>query len=151
MHAYWRDCGRLDGLAAGLLPGRQHIDPLVLKPLLPNIWLLDVLREAEGGRPYFRHRLIGTKVVEMRGGQNASGELLDDNTPSRIQPNPALARLRHVVEAAEPSWRRGAPHNLAVADIRTVENLFLPLAADGKQVDMVLCYSLFFGLDGGEL
>lgn len=150
IHAYWRDCGRQDGLATGLLPGRQHIDPLALKPWLPNIWLLDVVREGADG-PRFHYRLAGTKIVEMRGGHNPTGHYLDEANPARNQPNPTLARLQSVAATGLPSWRQGIPNNERVPDIHTVENLFLPLAGDGSQVDMVICYSLFFGLDGREL
>jgi len=46
----------------GLLPGRQHFDPLAIPKVMPRLWLLDVVREA--GTMRFRYRLVGTKEVE---------------------------------------------------------------------------------------
>src|SRR5262245_24319768 len=42
------------------LPGRQHIAPEDLIPLLPRLWLLDVYRDPLR----FRYRLVGTAVVK---------------------------------------------------------------------------------------
>src|SRR5579863_3722015 len=46
--------------APGLLPGRQHFDPLDIPGLMPNIFMLD--RFPDSGR--LRYRLVGTRVVE---------------------------------------------------------------------------------------
>ena len=40
----------------GRLPGRQHVSPLEIVPLLPRVWLLDVTRAPLR----FRYRLVGT-------------------------------------------------------------------------------------------
>src|SRR4051794_21466191 len=47
------------------LPGRQHVDPMDLSTLLPDLWLIDVVREPE--RIRFRYRLQGTRLVGMTG------------------------------------------------------------------------------------
>lgn len=44
----------------GLLPGRQHFEPLDVPALLPNLWLVDVIR---GAAPRFRYRLVGTNIA----------------------------------------------------------------------------------------
>lgn len=146
----WRDVAP----APDLLPGRQHIGPELLKPWLPNIWLIDAVEgetDSEGRSPRFRYRLVGTKLVEMRGGHNPMGEWLDVANPARQSPNPTAARMREVVRSRQPSWRHGLPNNRRIDDIKQVENLFLPLAGDGDRVNMLLCCSLYFGFDGREL
>lgn len=54
--AYWR--ARCE--AVGGVPARAQIDPADLRPLLPNLFIVDV--EADPRR--FRYRLVGTAVVE---------------------------------------------------------------------------------------
>lgn len=140
--------------APDLLPGRQHIGPELLKRWLPNIWLIDVVEDAtdiEGNSPRFRYRLVGTKLVEMRGGHNPMGDWLDTANPARESPNPTTSRMRGVVRSRLPSWRHGLPNNRRIDDIRQIENLFLPLAADGERVNMLLCCSLYFGIGNREL
>jgi len=38
--AYWRSIHP----APGVLPGRQHLDPMAIPDVLPGVWLLDVER-----------------------------------------------------------------------------------------------------------
>ena len=45
----------------GRLPGRQHVDPIDIPHLLPNIWLLDVHRDPIR----FWRRLVGTRIEEF--------------------------------------------------------------------------------------
>jgi hypothetical protein len=137
----------------GLLPGRQHVGPEILKPWLPVIWLLDVLYDEydTGDQPRIRYRLAGTKLIEMRGGHNPMGLWLEDSNPSRVSPNPTISRVHGMLASRQPSWRRGMPNNRRIDAVKTVENLFLPLAADGATVDMILCASLYFGIAGREL
>ena len=44
----------------GILPGRQHFDPIQVPDLLPHIWLIDVER---GPMLRFRYRLLGTALI----------------------------------------------------------------------------------------
>jgi len=136
------------------LPGRQHVGPEILKPWLPGIWLLDIVWneiDAQTGQPRIRYRLAGTKLVDMRGGHNPVGMWLEDSNPARVSPNPTILRVHAMLQSRQASWRRGEPNNSRIAAVRMVENLFLPLAADGSRVDMILCGSLYFGLDGHEI
>jgi hypothetical protein len=50
---------------AGGIPCRSAIDPAGLgKTLIPNIFLVDVMRESAGAEPRFRFRLLGEEIVE---------------------------------------------------------------------------------------
>lgn len=150
LHAAWRR----QAPAPDRLPGRQHVGPDILKPWLPAIWLLDVVwREidAQSGQPRIRYRLAGTKLVDMRGGHNPVGMWLEESNPTPVSPNPTVLRVHAMLQSRQPSWRKGEPNNLRIGAVRQVENLFLPLAADGDRVDMILCSSLYFGVDGDEI
>lgn len=136
--AYWR------GLAPGpgVLPGRQHLDPMRIPALLPNIWLLDVV----AGRPTrFRYRLIGTRLVEA-GIPGRPGGFLDEAPETDSL---AVQRLfESVVAGREPNWSIGAPLLKHSTQVTRIERVSMPLAADGHTVDMVLSLTLFYRTDG---
>ena len=132
MFAYWasrRENGRL--------PGRAQIHPGHFKRHLPTISLIDVRRgEADGPRTY-RLRLAGTGLYGVYGGE-ITGKRLEE-----VYAPPASdywrGELDKVVEGRRPavgmhslSWR-GAQH-LSILWLR------LPLASDGREVDMILGY-----------
>jgi len=148
------DAWRRQAPAPDRLPGRQHVGPEILKPWLPGIWLLDIVWseiDAQTGQPRIRYRLAGTKLVDMRGGHNPVGMWFEESNPARISPNPTILRIHAMLRSRQPSWRRGEPNNQRIGAVGMVENLFLPLAADGDRVDMILCGSLYFGVEGNEL
>jgi hypothetical protein len=62
-------------------------------------------------------------------------------------PNAAilLSDYWKVVETGQPTWRRGTPHVVPEPECVTVEMLRLPLARDGRTIDMLLCLSLYVG------
>src|ERR1700686_2539143 len=53
----------------GRLPGRQHIAPEDLVPMLPRLYLLDVYRKPLR----FRYRLVGTEIVHSVGRELTGG------------------------------------------------------------------------------
>ena len=113
-----------------LLPSRSDIDPSELRFLLGHLILLDVLREP----PRFRVRLQGTEVGWWAGG-DFTGRTLDQ-VPSPALAAVAQAHLAVCVDSAKPHHWRG---ELAIAEVpRRYEGLILPLAADGKSVNMLL-------------
>lgn len=135
--AYW-DSKRP---AQGVLPGRQHLDPIDIPKLLPNVWLIDVARD-----PYrFRFRLLGTAVVEYAGEDN-TGKWFDETLPD-FDPSVFI----DVVEARAPSWRRSASRMRPYKEYRELERVRLPLARDGATVDMILCLTVFFDKEGNEI
>ena len=133
--------------APGSLPGRRHFDPLAVPHLLSNLWLLDVVRGGESGpvRRY-RVRLVGGAIVAV-GFPARPGEFFDD--PSVSADVSALRRqLDAVVETHRPDWRRGKPMIDHTTYVDALERVILPLAADGRSVDMLLGCTVFYWRDG---
>jgi len=126
----------------GLLPGRQHIDPLTLPRLtLPHIFLFDVVRGGEKLR--FRYRLVGAHINFGMPG-NKTGRLFDEVMPDEPARHATEAALTHCVETGRPSYRRGKPRLPTNQEAALIERIYLPLAADGRIVDMLFCASVFF-------
>ena len=131
---------------AGRLPGRQHLDPVRLGPVLPHVWMLDVVRN--GGAPRFRYRLAGTKEVETLQ-REVTGRWFDEVHP--LAPShPIFERLAHMLEHGIPTYRRGVVGLTHERDHRTVENCMLPFASDGVTVDLIVACSIIFYSNGQE-
>lgn len=135
--AYWRKIHPADGV----LPGRQHLDPIDIPALLPNVWLIDVSREPLR----FRFRLIGTAVVEYAGEDN-TGKWFDEAMPN-FDPKVFV----DLAETGEPSWARSPSRMRPYKEYRELERVRLPLARDGKTVDMILCLTVFYDKEGKEI
>lgn len=135
-----------DGLRseAGCIPGRQHLDPAAVPDLLPGLWMLEVHRV-----PYFRlkYRLIGTLIARMLT-RNLNGQWFDEVNPA-FRDNPAYSeRYRLTAERRMPSWRRGEALIHNDREYVELENLIVPLARDGVEVDLLLCHTIFYKPDG---
>ena len=134
---YWRSVHPKDGG----LPGRQHIDPIDIPHLLPNIWLIDVRRN-----PYrFRFRLVGTLIVNYAGEDN-TGKWIDERLPD-FDPGVFI----DLVETGKPSWSRGRSKMRPEKNYYELERVRLPLATDAKIVDMILSLTVFFDSGGNEI
>ena len=127
----------------GRLPGRVHIDPCEFKRHLPTVSLIDVRRGRDG--PDYRLRLAGTGLYRVYGGE-ITGKALDDVYADEAR-DYWRRELDRVVETRRPAagvhsfaWR-GAAH-LSVMWLR------LPLASDGREVDMILGYDAPLGGHG---
>jgi hypothetical protein len=128
----------------GGLPGRQHIDPLEMKPFLPYIRLLDIVRE--DGRLRFRYRLIGTHVADLHGiseiGHFVDMYALPDHYRAAFYPD-----MMHLIETKQPHFAiRKAPVRLD--NFTAYHRLNLPLASNGVDVDMVLGLHIGVRTDG---
>jgi hypothetical protein len=131
-YAYWRSVHPPD-----VLPGRQHIDPLRLGRLLPLVWLIDVQRE-----PFrLRYRLVGTEIVTLLG-REVTGLWLDEAHPDLDSHASYLGRAQAVVNDHIPNWRYGRPNLWQHDTYTTVQNLIMPLASDGRTVDMLFNVSV---------
>ena len=120
----------------GLLPGRQHIDPTELPPRhLSQLLLLDVVPGAGGMPRRFRFRLAGTAFATMIG-RDVTGRFYDE-VAERDRLSPILAALNRVVERRAPVFLVGGLVVAAPGFVR-VKRLGLPLAQDGRTVDMIL-------------
>lgn len=120
-------------LPGGALPGRDDIDPLDIPDLLPNLFLLTVTDRPE----QFRVRLLGSEVAHIIGNDITGAEipgleaLADEAHPA------VLADYAACTTGVDPHFRwfeatwPGGPHY-------ECSRLLLPLAADGKTVDMLM-------------
>jgi hypothetical protein len=132
--------------APDLLPGRQHFDPIDLPRVLPSIWLLDIQRE-----PFrLRYRLVGTNLVTVHG-RDFTGQWYDEARPMLNTVAPDLLRYREMAGTGLATWRRGRPILVRDPHWHTTENVMMPLASDGKNADMMLCASTYYGHDGRAL
>ena len=142
LHAHWRSIHP----APDRLPGRQHLDPLSIPALLPNIWLVDVVR----GPFRLRYRLVGTRIVDGLGA-DFTGQWFDEAHPDFGPAGRTYQDYLRVVEQKEVSWRRGKPIFMAYAEACVeIERILLPLARDGQTVDMIIAITIFFDAAGQE-
>ena len=124
--------------AAGRLPGRRDIDPGRFKRHLPTVSLIDVRRDPLE----FRIRLAGTGLYGVFGREITGLALEQVHGPAE-----AAAWRRELTAVAE----RGRPGvgltPLAGAEASglSVMWLRLPLASDGRTVDMILGYDAVIG------
>lgn len=131
-YAYWRGKCRGD-----LLPRRADIDPVEIPQVLPNLSLVE--RDAESGR--MRYRLLGSALVESIG-WDATGRLLDEVYPD-FDRSASKAYRDQVFDMGKPSHRLGRPSLRFAKDFVNIERLYLPLAEDGRRVDMLLGVIVF--------
>jgi hypothetical protein len=128
----------------GLLPSRAAFDPTVigerLPRVLPHLWLLDVVR---GDRLRFRYRLVGGALAAA-GGTSRPGDHVDDyDATGRFG-----ALLAEATRSGRPWFRRGRPMLRHAAEVVELEILVLPLAADGRTVDMLLNCTVYHWQEG---
>ena len=133
LFAYWASLRQ-----GARLPGRRHLDPAGIKRLLPTVSLIDV-----GGAPDdYRMRLAGTGLYGVYG-REITGKRLSDiyNTAAadywRAELGKVVAERRPAVGVHNLAWR-GASH-LSILWLR------LPLASNGRDVDMILGYDAVIG------
>ena len=133
LFGYWKSIHR----PGGGQPGRPQLDPSAISPLLPFVWLADIQREPLR----FRYRLLGTEHARVFG-RDYTGHWLDE-THVIFYASPGYPQFGAAVEQGRVGYRRG--HTLAMLpmDYRSIERLLLPLAQDGKAVDMLLAISLY--------
>ena len=130
--AYWASLRR-----DARLPSRDDLNPFRLKRLLPTISLIDF---DDAGQ--FRLRLAGTGLYTVYG-REITGRTLNEvySGPAsdywREQLDKVIADRRPVVGCHNLGWR-GAPH-LSILWQR------LPLARNGRDVDMILGYDAVVG------
>jgi hypothetical protein len=130
----------------GRLPGRQHVSPFEFVPLLPRVWMLDVVRDPLR----LRYRLVGTGEVRTLG-RELTGQWVDEAHPE-FRANASLqARYRYMAECGRPTWRRGPARWRQELRYLTVENCIVPLARDGVNVDILFAFSMTFFTDGRQV
>jgi hypothetical protein len=99
--------------------------------------------------PRFRFRLIGSHV-DLGFGTPKTGRWLDEIEPG-FNSTPAMheAWIACVGEAM-PHHRRGTPRFRFNRNAIELERMILPLATDGRNVDMLLGFTVFYD-DRGDI
>jgi hypothetical protein len=130
----------------GRLPGRQHIVPEDIVPLLSRLWILDIFREPLR----FRYRLVGTDITRSVQ-RELTGMWLDEAQPESSANVNLRDRYRFILETRQATWRRGK--TLWDRDPRhcMVENCLAPLASDGETVDKIIALSVIFDSNGNAI
>lgn len=127
LYAYWRSKS-----AGGRLPSRADISPADIPQLLPYIFLIDVERDPQR----FRFRLIGTQICQWAG-RDVTGLYIDD--PLYGDRGIRLGKQYAEVAARGLPLYTEQPAQRPERDYVFYDRLVLPLAQDGRTVDMLLC------------
>lgn len=124
---------------ARAMPARSDLDPMELAKILSKVMLVDVLPEA----PHFRYRVFGTTIADWMK-FDATGQTLDAIKPENYR-KMLFATYMECVGARTPIAHRvlwdtkDVPHRY--------KRLMMPLATDGKRVDMLLITSVSEAFD----
>lgn len=116
------------------MPARADFQPEDLRYLLGNLFLLDVVPQADG-LPRLRYRLFGSAVARYRG-YDLTGRFLDQH-PDASFAAAASQAYAPVLAARRPLWA-DVNGRSAAGLLFGFEALVLPLSSDGENVDMVL-------------
>ncbi|WP_184724158.1 PAS domain-containing protein [Caulobacter sp.] len=133
MFAYWASLRR-----GASLPARVDLHPSSMKRLLPTVSLIDVVDQPRD----YRLRLAGTGLYGVYG-REITGRMIGDvyNTAAsdywRKELDKVVEERRPGVGVHSLAWR-GTPH-MSILWLR------LPLASNGKDVDMILGYDAVVG------
>jgi hypothetical protein len=133
MFAYWASLRR-----GASLPARVDLHPTSMKRLLPTVSLIDVVDQPRD----YRLRLAGTGLYGVYG-REITGRMIGDvyNKDAfdywRKELDKVVDERRPGVGVHSLAWR-GSPH-MSILWLR------LPLASNGKDVDMILGYDAVVG------
>ncbi|HEY4345259.1 MAG TPA: PAS domain-containing protein [Parvibaculum sp.] len=123
---YWR--AKRTG---SLLPSRKDIDPIDIPRLMSDVAFLDIMRDPLD----YRYRLVGTHIVEMVGHDRTGLRMREFLTPPAIEAS--AKSIERLIASREAIAFEGRLYWLQ-KDYRHFQALVLPLAADGREVDMAI-------------
>jgi len=115
-----------------LFPSRAEINPADIKPLLADVMLWSV--EASGDP--FLIRLVGDNIVRFVGADNRGRPATESMPPDAARM--MIEILSQVVETKTPRFRFGKALWKPEKSYCDFEACFLPLSADGQNVNMIL-------------
>lgn len=121
------------------MPARADLSPADMVKVLPKVVLIDVLSQF----PHFRYRVCGTNIVDWLK-FDATGQTLDSVKPEKYR-RMLFATYMECIGARTPIAHRifwnseEIPHRY--------KRLTMPLASDGRNVDMLLVISLAEGFE----
>lgn len=130
------------------MPARADIEPGDIPGHLPDIGLVDVLSEA----PHLRYRLLGTRQVAVRGFDPTGRPIVEGHLGQGVagMRDLVLSNYRRVIANGRPLFRdtsilgQESQRDMLWGGRYVARyTLFLPLAADGENVDMVLFFTDF--------
>ena len=134
LYTYWHGIRP----APGLLPGRQHLMPKDIRPLLRNLWLVDVV----GDPVRFRYRVLGTAIDQLIG-THLNGAWLDEVHGEFVRSGSHDEYAGLVRGEAEFLYSKGPPLFSVNKDFLWLERICVPLAEDGHSVDTILGLTLY--------
>jgi hypothetical protein len=118
----------------GMLPGRQHIEPLEIPDLLPWIMLVEVTAQVNA-EPRYRIRLVGTEVVDIQG-VDGTGKYVEE-VLNRAEAATIVQGYGEIIRSHVPSYREGVVATVGREHVH-YRRMAFPLARDGKNVDMLI-------------
>lgn len=127
----------------GLLPSRRDFAPERLRYILGNLILWDVQTDPLVAT----YRLYGSNFAVHRSGEMTGKRL--DQLPDPVMREMALHGLHRVIAERQPLLTRGR-YGLSGSDtVVAMETLTLPLASDGREIDMIMHgqFNDFLGYD----
>ncbi|KZD03454.1 PAS domain-containing protein [Oceanibaculum pacificum] len=129
LYGYW--AARIEG---GQIPARNDIDPLDLKPFLPNLLILEQV--PVGSRHRYRYRLCGTAITRIVG-RELTGLALQDALP---EPYLSYVILTHdlATEKQRPVYSETLYHDQGDFVNGMTYRIVLPLRAVAPRGPMVL-------------
>lgn len=131
LYTYWQR--KLNGRR---MPARPDIEPLDLKPVLPQLVLLDV----QSAPLDFRYRLAGTRTYDIFG-FDLTGRSVRDLEPRALSEG-LWASLAALVRDGQPQHEH-LQFTTGDGYARSYRVLRLPLGADGATVDRILVLTTF--------
>jgi hypothetical protein len=129
LYGYWK--AKCNGRS---MPSRDDIDPADFRYHLPSITLVDVVPDARR----FVYRLVGTQEVAGRG-NDPTGRAVGDAFYAESA-EAALASYEYVARFGRPFCFRD-PYVTPDGWREEEDTIYLPLSADGVNVNIVMVYT----------
>jgi hypothetical protein len=123
--AYWE---KIRGGRA--MPSRADFDPCAIAPILPFVFLVDVLREPMD----FQFRLLGTEI-DLIVERNYRGVRFSE-LAHMAAGNPVFDEYAAVVKSARPMQSQVA-YVGSNRYVRRLKHALMPMSASGRDVDMI--------------
>jgi hypothetical protein len=130
--------------APDLLPGRQHFNPGDVADLMPLIWALEVHHDPLR----FRYCLVGE--IHAKAMQRELNGLWMHEAHAEFIKSHLYRHYVNLVNQRQPSYRKGRARYRAAPELFDMERVMLPMAANGRDVDMVLALTVYYYRDGTE-
>ena len=123
----------------GRLPKRSEIDPLELPTdMLPNIFLVDVVRAPGAAEPRFRFRLLGSAITARE--RVKPGQYLDEYQAGSAEMTRQYLECldrRVTVRRTNLAWDHPAKEFIVY------HVMLLPLSSDSEQVDALVGLAIY--------